>query len=137
MTKDISLPHLLARIAALCRRIDVLSSPPKHEDGIERGTLHLDLKRLTATWRGQIVDLTLTEFWMIHALVKFPGHVKSREQLMSEANLVVDDGTITSHVKRIRKKFLVIDSAFDAIDTVYGMGYRWREAGAGSGESGQ
>src|SRR5499426_222460 len=69
--------------------------------------------------------LTLTEFWMVHALAKYPGHVKSRDSLMSDANLVVDDATVTSHIKRIRKKFLAADTAFDAIDTVYGMGYRW------------
>jgi two-component system OmpR family response regulator len=129
LTKDTSLPHLLARIAALFRRIDVLSSPPRHEDALERGPLRLDLKRLSASWAGKPVDLTLTEFWMIHALVKFPGHVKSRDQLMSEAKLVVDDGTITSHVKRIRKKFGAVDPAFDQIDTVYGMGYRWKDGG--------
>ena len=61
----------------------------------------------------------------MHALAKYPGHVKNREQLMRDANLVVDDATITSHIKRIRKKFLAVDPAFDAIDTVYGMGYRW------------
>ena len=99
LTKDIRLPHLLARIAALFRRIDVLSSPPKNEDVLARGELRIDLKRLTATWKNQPVDLTLTEFWMVHALVKFPGHVKSRDQLMSEANLTVDDNTVTSHVK--------------------------------------
>jgi two-component system OmpR family response regulator len=122
------MPHLLARIAALFRRVDVLRSPPKSEEAIERGPLRLDLKRMSATWRGTPVDLTLTEFWMVHALVKYPGHVKNRDQLMSEANLVVDDGTITSHIKRIRKKFLAADGAFEAIDTVYGMGYRWIEA---------
>lgn len=128
LTKDISLPHLLARIAALFRRIDVLSSPPRHDDVLARGPLTLDLKRLTAMWNGSTVDLTLTEFWMVHSLVKFLGHVKNREQLMSEANLVVDDSTVTSHVKRIRKKFAAVDPAFDAIDTVYGMGYRWKES---------
>jgi two-component system, OmpR family, response regulator len=128
LTKTISMPHLLARIAALFRRVDVLRSPPKSEEAVERGPLRLDLKRMTAAWRGKPVDLTLTEFWMVHAMVKFPGHVKNRDQLMSEANLVVDDGTITSHIKRIRKKFLAVDPAFEAIDTVYGMGYRWTEA---------
>ena len=128
LTKDISLPHLLARIAALFRRVDVLSSPPKQDDTLVRGPLTLDLKRLTTTWKGSIVDLTLTEFWMVHSLVKFLGHVKNRDQLMSEANLVVDDSTVTSHVKRIRKKFNAIDASFDAIDTVYGMGYRWKES---------
>jgi len=127
LTKDISLPHLLARIAALFRRVDVLSSPPRNEDVLVRGALRLDLKRLTVTFHDRDVDLTLTEFWMVHALVKFPGHVKNRDQLMSEANLVVDDSTVTSHVKRIRKKFVAADASFDAIDTVYGMGYRWRE----------
>jgi two-component system OmpR family response regulator len=128
LTKTISMPHLLARIAALFRRVEVLRSPPKSEEAVERGPLRLDLKRMTASWRGKTVDLTLTEFWMVHALVKYPGHVKNRDQLMGEANLVVDDGTITSHVKRIRKKFLAVDPAFEAIDTVYGMGYRWIEA---------
>jgi two-component system OmpR family response regulator len=128
LTKDISMPHLLARIAALFRRIDVLRSPPKSEETLDRGPLRLDLKRMTALWRGQTVELTLTEFWMVHALAKFPGHVKSRDQLMSDANLVVDDATITSHIKRIRRKFVAADAAFDAIDTVYGMGYRWAAA---------
>jgi two-component system OmpR family response regulator len=127
LTKTISMPHLLARLAALFRRVEVLRSPPRNDDAVERGPLRLDLKRMTASWRGQPVDLTLTEFWMVHALVKYPGHVKSRDQLMSEANLVVDDGTITSHIKRIRKKFLAADAAFESIDTVYGMGYRWVE----------
>jgi len=125
LTKNISMPHLLARIAALFRRIDVMRSPPKIEETMDRGPLRLDLKRMTASWRDQAVDLTLTEFWMVHALAKYPGHVKSRDSLMSDANLVIDDATITSHIKRIRKKFLAVDAAFDAIDTVYGMGYRW------------
>jgi two-component system OmpR family response regulator len=125
LTKNTSMPHLLARIAALFRRIDVMRSPPKIEETMDRGPLRLDLKRMTASWRDQAVDLTLTEFWMVHALAKYPGHVKSRDSLMSDANLVIDDATVTSHIKRIRKKFLAVDAAFDAIDTVYGMGYRW------------
>jgi two-component system, OmpR family, response regulator len=129
LTKDISLPHLLARVSALFRRVDVLATPAKNEDRLDRSPLVLDLKRFSATWRGHPVTLTLTEFWMIHALVKFPGHVKHRDQLMSEASLVVDDGTITSHIKRIRKKFTAVDPGFDAIDTIYGLGYRWNAAG--------
>ena len=62
---------------------------------------------------------------MVHAMAKHPGHVRSRQDLMQEAKIYVDDSTITSHVKRIRKKFIVIDAEFDCIDTVYGMGYRW------------
>jgi len=116
----------MARIAALFRRADLAAEPKAAEERIERGALALDLKRFTVTWHGAAVPLTLTEFWMVHALAKYPEHVKNREQLMREANLVVDDGTITSHVKRIRKKFLALDPAFDAIDTAYGMGYRWK-----------
>ncbi|HMA90206.1 MAG TPA: proteobacterial dedicated sortase system response regulator [Burkholderiales bacterium] len=126
LTKDVSLPHLMARIAALFRRADLAREPPAAEERFERGALALDLKRFSVSWQGRPVALTLTEFWMVHALAKFPGHVKNRDQLMREANLVVDDATVTSHVKRIRHKFLAVDAAFDRIDTVYGMGYRWK-----------
>jgi two-component system OmpR family response regulator len=126
LTKDVSLPHLLARIAALFRRAELAGKPEGEVERLERGPLVLDLKRFSVSWRGVAVALTLTEFWMVHALAKFPEHVKSRDQLMRDANLVVDDGTITSHIKRIRRKFLEADPAFDAIDTVYGMGYRWK-----------
>jgi two-component system OmpR family response regulator len=125
LTKDVSLPHLSARIAALFRRSDLLAAPHAVEEVIERGPLKLDLKRLTAYWGGRRVDLTLTEFWMVHTLAKHPGHVKDRDSLMRDASIVVDDSTITSHVKRIRRKFAALDPAFDCIATVYGMGYRW------------
>ena len=85
------------------------------------------MKRVIATWAGRRVDLTVTEFWIVHALARHPGHVKDREQLMGEARMVVDDSTVTSHVKRIRRKFLAVDPAFDRIESVYGMGYRWNE----------
>ncbi len=127
LTKDASLPHLLARIAALFRRLGAQGADAGAEEVAERGPLRLDLKRVTATWRGERVDLTLTEFWIVHALVRHPGHVKSREQLMGEARMVVDDSTVTSHVKRIRKKLVALDPGFDRIESVYGMGYRWRE----------
>src|SRR6478672_5624722 len=126
LTKDVSLPHLFARIAALLRRAELAGKPEEASERLERGALTLDLKRFTVTWQGKAISLTLTEFWMVHALAKFPEHVKHRDQLMREANLVVDEGTITSHIKRIRRKFLAADPAFDAIDTVYGMGYRWK-----------
>src|SRR5882762_1263123 len=126
LTKDVSLPHLLARISALFRRIEALREPKAVEEVLERGALKLDAKRFTASWKNQSVALTLTEFWMVHTLAKFPGHVKDREDLMRDANLVVDEGTITSHVKRIRRKFAAVDASFGQIDTVYGMGYRWK-----------
>lgn len=126
LTKDVSLPHLLARISALFRRVDALHEPKAAEEVLERGALKLDAKRFTAAWKTNAVELTLTEFWMVHTLSKIPGHVKDRESLMREANLVVDEGTITSHIKRIRRKFAAVDPSFDQIDTVYGMGYRWK-----------
>ena len=125
LTKDTSLPHLAARISALFRRSDLIDSPPASEDVMTRGPLTLDGKRLTSEWNGKRVDLTLTEFWMVHALARFPGHVKDRDSLMRDARIVVDDSTITSHIKRIRRKFQAIDPAFDRIASVYGMGYRW------------
>ncbi|HYL87520.1 MAG TPA: proteobacterial dedicated sortase system response regulator [Burkholderiales bacterium] len=126
LTKDASLPQILARISALFRRADLLREPPAPEETLERGALKLDMKRFQATWNGTAVDLTLTEFWLVHSLARYPGHVKDRDSLMRDAHIVVDDATITSHVKRIRKKFLTVDGAFDGIDAVYGMGYRWK-----------
>ena len=125
LTKDISLPHLMARIAALFRRLDAVQKPQGEEDRLKRGDLELDIDRMTVRWKEQPVSLTLTEFWMVHALARYPGHVKNRQQLMDAAQAILDDNTITSHVKRIRRKFIANDSDFDAIETVYGMGYRW------------
>jgi len=128
LTKNVSLPHLLARVSALFRRAELLHQPDRAEDILERGQLRIDMKRFAVTWAAQPVDLTLTEFWIVHALAKFPGHVKSREHLMGEAHIVVDDSTITSHIKRIRRKFGALDPGFERIDTVYGLGYRWNAA---------
>ena len=71
------------------------------------------------------MQLTVTEFWMLHALARHPGHVKDRDALMREASMVVDDHTVTSYVKRMRRKFEAVDPSFDAIETVYGLGYRY------------
>ena len=125
LTKDISLPHLMARIAALFRRLDALQQPHSDEGRITRGDLEIDSDRMVVLWKGQAVGLTLTEFWLVHAMARYPGHVKNRQQLMDAAQAVLDDNTITSHIKRIRRKFVAIDESFDAIETVYGMGYRW------------
>ena len=125
LTKDASLPQILARISALFRRADLLREPPAPEETLERGPLKLDMKRFQATWHDAAVDLTLTEFWLVHSLARYPGHVKDRDSLMRDAHIVVDDATITSHVKRIRRKFQGVDAKFAAIDAVYGMGYRW------------
>ena len=128
LTKDLSLAHLIARVNALFRRVEALRKPPDgQEQMLRRGPLTLDAERMRVEWSGQVVLLSLTEFWIVHALARHPGHVKNRQQLMDAANVVLDDNTITSHVKRIRRKFQSIDPAFDALQTVYGMGYRWIE----------
>ncbi len=126
LTKDISIPHLLARISALLRRLDAFAAEPSEGAGaIERGELALDPDCMTAAWRGSPLPLTVTEFWIVHALARHPGHVRSRAQLMDAARLVVDEATITSHVKRIRRKFQAADPDFDRLATVHGAGYRW------------
>jgi len=125
LTKDISQPQMLARIVALFRRIDAFSAPSSKSDEMTRSLLRLNMNRMQAFWDGKPLDLTITELWMLHALVQHPGHVKNRQQLMDAANVVLDDNTITSHIKRIRKKFLALDNTFDSIQTAYGMGYRW------------
>lgn len=125
LSKRISLEHLLARVAALLRRVEALKSADTETQRVDRGPLQLDLDRVRATWRDTVVPLTLTEFWVVHALAKRPGHVRTREQLMAAANVVLDDGSVTSQIKRIRAKFVAVDATFSAIDTVYGMGYRW------------
>ncbi|MGH8287929.1 MAG: proteobacterial dedicated sortase system response regulator [Steroidobacteraceae bacterium] len=128
LTKDLSLAHLIARVNALFRRVDALRKPPGDEAQIiRRGPLALDVERMRVEWDGKVALLSLTEFWIVHALTRHPGHVKNRQQLMDAANVVLDDNTITSHVKRIRRKFQSVDPAFDALQTVYGMGYRWIE----------
>ena len=127
LTKDISIPNLCARITAFFRRIELANQPNEEKKLLDRGKLQLDLNRFTAHWDEKLIDLTLTEFWIIYALVLHPGHVKNREQLMQEAKIVVDDATITSHIKRIRNKILKLDKSFNHIETVYGLGYRWLE----------
>ena len=126
LTKDISLPHLTARVAALFRRVAVMAQNSR-ENQLQQGDLALDMDRLSAHWKQQPVELTVTELWMLHALALHPGHVKSRDQLMEAASIVVDSSTITSHIRRIRRKFQDVDPAFDRIEAVYGIGYRWIE----------
>ena len=130
LTKDISLPQLVARVVALFRRVEALSGGKKDEKLLERGPLKFSVERMEVTWNDQPVSLTVTEFWIIHSLIRHPGHVRTRQQLMDDANVLVDDQTITSHVKRIRRKFVTVDPEFDRLDTVYGAGYRWKPVAA-------
>ena len=117
---------MLAHIAALFRQAEAMRAPSREEDLLEHGELCLNTERLTASWRGQIVDLTAsTECPMVLLLARRPGQVKSRQQLMEAAQTVVEEASITSHIKRIRRKFQKIDPGFEAVETVYGAGYRW------------
>ncbi len=125
LSKDTSIPQIFARISTLFRRVEALRTGSDDQDVQVVGDLSLDIDRVYITWKSMPIDLTLTEFWIVNALAKRPGHVKTREQLMDDAKVLVDDTTITSHIKRIRKKFKALDDEFDCIETVYGMGYRW------------
>jgi two-component system response regulator ChvI len=100
------------------------------EASLARGELTLDPNRHLCTWKGEPVELTVTEFLLLKSLAQRPGHVKSRDQLMDSAygeNIYVDDRTIDSHIKRLRKKFKTIDAEFNQIETLYGVGYRYRD----------
>ncbi len=126
LSKDISQPHLLARVAALFRRQDAFGQAAEADQLIQHGDLKLLTENLQMLWKNTPVDLTVTEFWMVVSLARHPGHVKSRSQLMEDASIFVDDATVTSHIKRIRRKIQAIDPHFDAIETVHGLGYRWK-----------
>jgi two-component system OmpR family response regulator len=125
LTKDISQVHLLARVTALFRRVTALASPSATGDTLSAGPLSINTQTLQVSWFDQAIELTITEYWILLALAKRPGHVKNRQQLMDAANVVLDDNTITSHIKRIRNKFKSVDAQFDAVQTAYGLGYRW------------
>jgi two-component system response regulator ChvI len=132
LCKPFSMRELLARIRVLFRRIALgrEASNDSDEELLEIGSLELDLRRYTARWNHQAVPLTVTEFMILHALARRPGHVKTREQLMNEGyphDTFVSDRTIDSHIKRIRKKFSAVDADFDGVETVYGLGYRYTE----------
>jgi two-component system OmpR family response regulator len=129
VSKSASLHQLSARVSALFRRAEASGENDGRDRTITLGPLQLNPDRMEVLWRGQGIDLTVTELWILHALVAHPGHVKSREQLMEAADTYVDLATITSHIKRMRRKFVDADPAFDAIEAVYGAGYRWRQAG--------
>ncbi len=120
------------RIRALLRRGEIArgGADIQAEPVIQRGDLTLDPGRHQCTWKSQDVDLTVTEFLILKSLAVRPGHVKSRDQLMDSAygeHIYVDDRTIDSHIKRLRKKFKAVDTDFVQIETLYGVGYRYRD----------
>ena len=133
--KPFSQRLLLERVKAVLRRADARkegaqASEPKREV-LVRGKLTLDPQRHECTWDGSPVRLTVTEFLILQCLAQRPGFVKSRDNLMDAAyddQVYVDDRTIDSHIKRLRKKFKAVNDDFDAIETLYGVGYRYRES---------
>ena len=131
--KPFSQRLLIERIRAVLRRHDLLLTGTVEDGGTDvmtRGEMVLDSARHMCTWRGQQVDLTVTEFLLVKALASRPGHVKNRDQLIDAAygeNIYVEDRTVDSHVKRLRRKFKIIDPDFAQIETLYGVGYRFRE----------
>ncbi len=141
ITKPFSQRLLVERVKAILRRAGAreaqavgggkVASDQQAARTLERGQLLMDQERHTCTWKGEPVTLTVTEFLILHSLAQRPGVVKSRDALMDAAydeQVYVDDRTIDSHIKRLRKKFKMVDNDFDMIETLYGVGYRFREA---------
>lgn len=132
--KPFSQRLLVERVKAILRRAGAkdAAAPVRAEDAkaLERGQLRMDPERHTCTWKGEPVTLTVTEFLILQSLAQRPGVVKSRNALMDAAyddEVYVDDRTIDSHIKRLRKKFNQVDVEFDMIETLYGVGYRFKE----------
>ncbi|MBL8675352.1 MAG: response regulator transcription factor [Rhodospirillales bacterium] len=130
--KPFSQRLLLERIRAIVRRTDKAAPGEAKEAGerIVRGDLTMDPSRHLCVWKGKQVNLTVTEFLLLKSLAERPGHVKNRDQLMDAAygeTIYVDDRTIDSHIKRLRKKFRDTDDTFEHIETLYGIGYRYRD----------
>jgi two-component system, OmpR family, response regulator ChvI len=141
ITKPFSQRLLVERVKAILRRASAretlgavgskAGTEAQQARTLERGQLLMDQERHTCTWKGEPVTLTVTEFLILHSLAQRPGVVKSRDALMDAAydeQVYVDDRTIDSHIKRLRKKFKMVDVDFDMIETLYGVGYRFREA---------
>ena len=135
MHKPFSQRLLIERVKALLRRTgadggEVETAAEAAGKAIKRGKLSMDPARHESTWEGRPVKLTVTEFLLLQALAQRPGFVKSRDSLMDAAyddQVYVDDRTIDSHIKRLRKKFKAVDDDFEMIETLYGVGYRFKE----------
>ncbi|MBT6093598.1 MAG: response regulator transcription factor [Rhodospirillaceae bacterium] len=127
--KPFSQRLLLERIRAVLRRHEAANKDTDGDQIMRRGDLVLDPARHLCTWKGDEINLTVTEFLLVEALARRPGHVKNRDQLIDAAygeHIYVDDRTIDSHVKRLRRKFKAADDDFQEIETLYGVGYRYR-----------
>jgi two-component system response regulator ChvI len=136
ISKPFSQRLLIARIRAILRRAELAQAGSGGEEesaavALERGRLAMDTARHRVTWNGENVTLTVTEFLILETLAQRPGIVKTRNQLMDAAyhdDIYVDDRTIDSHIKRVRRKFREVDGEFEQIETLYGIGYRYRDA---------
>jgi two-component system, OmpR family, response regulator ChvI len=137
IAKPFSQRLLIARIRAILRRVELNRTPDSPEaeavaDPIERGRLVMDPARHKVLWDGKAVTLTVTEFLILELLAARQGIVRTRNQLMDAAyqdDVYIDDRTIDSHIKRLRRKFREVDPEFDAIETLYGAGYRFSDDG--------
>ncbi|MBT3909953.1 MAG: response regulator transcription factor [Rhodospirillaceae bacterium] len=129
--KPFSQRLLLERIRAVLRRHEESGKDTASDEVMRRGEMVLDPVRHLCTWKGGEVNLTVTEFLIVESLARRPGHVKNRDQLIDAAygeNIYVDDRTIDSHIKRLRRKFKEVDDDFSEIETLYGVGYRYNAA---------
>ena len=126
--KPFSQRLIMERVRAVLRRHEASSGNEISDEIVRRNELVLDPSRHLCTWKGMEVNLTVTEFLLIQSLTRRPGHVKSRDQLIDAAygeNMYVDDRTIDSHIKRLRRKFKDVDDEYSEIETLYGVGYRY------------
>ena len=134
ITKPFSQRLLIERVRTLIRRRELDANvvmEGANAEVLRRGDLEMDSSRYQCSWKGVSVNLTVTEFLLLKSLAIRPGHVKNRDQLIDAAygeRIYVDDRTIDSHVKRLRKKFKLLDAKFTAIETLYGIGYRYQES---------
>ena len=127
LTKPVNLQFLTVRVNSLFRIVESLNAPHPQQNLLERNGLVLDLDSMSARWKDRPVNLTLTEVWIVESLARRPGHVKSYDALMQVTRQsYVEKNSINTYIRRIRNKFKEIDPEFSAIDTVFGMGYRWR-----------
>ena len=124
-----TLEFLPVRVSSLFRVIDAWKKPIDSEKRLKLGLLTVDEDRMEVTWTGRPVSLTLTEYWILHELVKSPGSLKNHSQLMDAARTVVTDNAIAAYIRRIRDKIREVDPGFSCIRTEYGMGYRWVDMG--------
>ena len=127
ITKPVNLQFLAVRVSSLFRIASSVQNDADQPSALELGDLEIDQNSMSISWKGNLLHLTLTEFWLIEALARNPGHVKTYEALMQTTRQsYVEKNTINGYVRRIRKKFKEVDSGFSMIQTVFGVGYRWQ-----------